>query len=264
VNAGVTQQNAPSSPASEPAGGPLLSVEGLNRAFGGVHAVRDCSFTVEPGSITGLIGPNGAGKTTAFNLIGGVLKPSGGRVLFQGNDITGHAPHRISRAGIGRTFQITRELAELSVLQNVIVHAPARGLRTLMRRALPHHELDRARELLAFVGLERLAHEPAGTLSYGQRKLLELAGVLMAGPRLVMLDEPAGGVNPRLLENIVERIRELNREGVTFLIVEHNMDVVMSLSHSVVVMAHGEVLRQASPKEVQADDRVLDAYLGKA
>jgi neutral amino acid transport system ATP-binding protein len=242
----------------------LLEVDDLSRQFGGVRAVRDCSFAVAPGSITGLIGPNGAGKTTAFNLIGGVLKPDSGRVTFDGQEVTGRPPHRIARAGIGRTFQITRELPELSVLQNVILHAPARGLRGLMRASMPREECEQAIEHLEFVGLARLAHEPAGSLSYGQRKLLELAGVLMASPRLIMLDEPAGGVNPRLLEDIVERIRALNRGGVTFLIVEHNMDVVMSLSHSVVVMAHGQVLRQGRPAEVQADDRVLAAYLGRA
>jgi branched-chain amino acid transport system ATP-binding protein len=244
--------------------GVLLEVEGLRRSFGGVHAVRDCSFAVARGAITGLIGPNGAGTRTAFNRDSGVLRPSAGRVVLDGEDVTGRRPHRIARAGIGRTFQITRELAELSVLQNVVVHSPARGLRGLMRRALPADERARALEHLEFVGLARLADEPAGTLSYGQRKLLELAGVLMSEPRLILLDEPAGGVNPRLLESIVERIRELNRAGITFLIVEHNMDLVMELCDSVVVMAHGEVLRQDAPAAVQQDERVLDAYLGRA
>jgi len=242
----------------------MLELRQLGREFGGVQALRDCTFRVEAGSITGLIGPNGAGKTTAFNIITGLLKPTAGTVWFEGDDITGRRPHRVARSGIGRTFQITRELGDLSLLENVVVHAPARGVRALIGGSILDAERARAMELLDFVGLTRLAHEPAKSLSYGQKKLLELAGVLMAEPRLIMLDEPAGGVNPRLLEDIVERIRELNADGVTFLIVEHNMDVVMGLSDSVVVMAHGEVLLQDRPEAVQVDDAVLDAYLGRA
>jgi neutral amino acid transport system ATP-binding protein len=241
----------------------MLELRGMGREFGGVQAVRDCTFTVEPGKITGLIGPNGAGKTTVFNLITGLLKPSTGTIEFEATDITGWSPHRVTRAGIGRTFQITRELGELTLLENVVVQSPAGGLRGLIGRSILDDEEARAMELLEIVGLARLAHEQARSISHGQKKLLELAGVLMARPRLVMLDEPAGGVNPRLLEDIVDRIRELNDEGVTFLIVEHNMDVIMGLSDSVVVMAHGEVLLQDSPVAVQVDDAVLDAYLGR-
>jgi neutral amino acid transport system ATP-binding protein len=242
----------------------MLELAHLRREFGGVQAVRDCTFRVEQGTITGLIGPNGAGKTTVFNLITGLIPPSAGTVEFQGRDITGLRPHRITRAGIGRTFQITRELGAMTLLENVVIQSPAGGLRGLIGRSILDDERSRAIELLDFVGLARLADEHAGSLSYGQKKLLELAGVLMARPRLIMLDEPAGGVNPRLLEDIVDRIRELNSDGVTFLIVEHNMDVIMSLSESVVVMAHGEVLLQDSPEAVQVDDAVLDAYLGRA
>jgi neutral amino acid transport system ATP-binding protein len=242
----------------------MLELAHLRREFGGVQAVRDCTFRVEQGTITGLIGPNGAGKTTVFNLITGLIPPSAGTVEFQERDITGLRPHRITRAGIGRTFQITRELGAMTLLENVVIQSPAGGLRGLIGRSILDDERSRAMELLDFVGLARLADEHAGSLSYGQKKLLELAGVLMARPRLIMLDEPAGGVNPRLLEDIVARIRELNSDGVTFLIVEHNMDVIMSLSDSVVVMAHGEVLLQDSPEAVQVDDAVLDAYLGRA
>lgn len=242
----------------------MLELRQLRREFGGVQALRECTFRVEEGSITGLIGPNGAGKTTAFNVVTGLIDPTGGSVHFAGRDITGWRPHRIARSGIGRTFQITRVLGDLTLVENVAVHAPARGLRALIGGSILDAERRRAMELLDFVGLTRLADEPAKTLSYGQKKLLELAGVLMAEPRLVMLDEPAGGVNPRLLEDIVERIRELNAAGVTFLIVEHNMDLVMGLSDSVVVMAHGEVLLQDTPEAVQVDDAVLDAYLGRA
>jgi neutral amino acid transport system ATP-binding protein len=241
----------------------MLQLRQLRREFGGVQAVRDCTFRVEPGKITGLIGPNGAGKTTVFNLITGLLKPSAGTIELKDRDITGWAPHRVTRAGIGRTFQITRTLGEMTLLENVVIQAPAGGLRGLIGRSILDEEESRAMELLNFVGLARLAKEQARSLSYGQKKLLELAGVLMAKPTLIMLDEPAGGVNPRLLEDIVERIRELNSEGVTFLIVEHNMDVIMGLSDSVVVMAHGEVLLQNSPEAVQVDDAVLDAYLGR-
>lgn len=243
---------------------PLLSVRELSRDFGGVHAVRDCTFEVPAGRITSLIGPNGAGKTTAFNLIGGLLRPSSGSIAFEGREITGLRPHRITRAGVARTFQITRVIGDLTVLENVVLCAPARGLRRLLGGSMLERERERGLELLDFVGLTRLADSPASELSYGQRKLVELAGALMSEPRLVMLDEPAGGVNPRLIEDIVERIRQLNRDGITFLIVEHNMEVVMDLSDSVIVMAHGEVLRQGTPEEVQADAAVLDAYLGRA
>jgi neutral amino acid transport system ATP-binding protein len=242
----------------------MLELAHLRREFGGVQAVRDCTFRVEQGAITGLIGPNGAGKTTVFNLITGLIPPSAGTVEFQGRDITGLRPHRITRAGIGRTFQITRELGAMTLLENVVIQSPAGGLRGLIGRSILDEERSRAIELLDFVGLAQLADEHAGNLSYGQKKLLELAGVLMARPRLIMLDEPAGGVNPRLLEDIVDRIRELNSDGVTFLIVEHNMDVIMNLSDSVVVMAHGEVLLQDSPDAVQVVDAVLHAYLGTA
>jgi len=241
----------------------MLELRQLRREFGGVQALRDCTFRVDTGTITGLIGPNGAGKTTVFNLITGLVKPSAGTIELGGTAITGWSPHRVTRAGIGRTFQITRELGELTLLENVVIQSPAGGLRGLIGRSILGEERSRALELLDFVGLARFAEEKARTLSYGQKKLLELAGVLMARPRLIMLDEPAGGVNPRLLEDIVDRIRELNSDGVTFLIVEHNMDVIMELSDSVVVMAHGEVLLQDSPHAVQVDDAVLDAYLGR-
>ncbi|GBD08930.1 Lipopolysaccharide export system ATP-binding protein LptB [Candidatus Thermoflexus japonica] len=242
----------------------LLEVRDLTKDFGGLRAVNRCSFAVEQGSITALIGPNGAGKTTVFNLITGLLRPTSGRIYFQGRDITAMPPHRIARMGIARTFQITRELAELTVLENVVVYAAREGLAGLIRSSILQHEAERAMALLEFVGLAAMAREKAGKLSYGQKKLLELAGVLMAEPQLIMLDEPAAGVNPTLLEEILERILQLNRSGMTFLIIEHNMDVVMNLSHQVVVMAHGEVICQGAPEVVRQDPRVLDAYLGAA
>jgi branched-chain amino acid transport system ATP-binding protein len=241
----------------------LLETHGLVKDFGGLRALDGASFTVEEGTITSLIGPNGAGKTTAFNLINGMMRPTAGRVVFDGDDITGRRPHRITRRGISRTFQITRELGDLTVLENLVVQAPARGARALFGGSILQRERERALHLLEFVGIAHLASEEAKRLSYGQKKLVEFAAVLMTEPRLILLDEPAGGVNPALLERIVAHIRELNQGGITFLIVEHNMDVVMQISDSVVVMAHGDVLLQGPPTTVQADDAVLDAYLGK-
>jgi branched-chain amino acid transport system ATP-binding protein len=242
---------------------PLLDVAGLTKVFGGLQAVNNCSFQVEPGVITGLIGPNGAGKTTAFNMISGVLKPDGGKISFDGREITGLMPHKVARRGVGRTFQITRELADLTVLENMVVPTARGGLFALIGARTFRQEQERAMDLLDFVGISRLAGEKARNLSFGQRKLLEFASVLMAEPKLVLLDEPAGGVNPALLERMMERIQALNGDGLTFLIVEHNMDVVMTLCKSIVVMAHGEVLLQGPPETVQEDHRVLDAYLGK-
>lgn len=241
----------------------LLDVQDLVKDFGGVRALDGATFSVEEGSITSLIGPNGAGKTTAFNLISGTLHPTSGAVRFDGRPLLGRRPHKITRMGISRTFQITRELGDMTVLENMLVQAPARGLRSLLGRGVIRHERERAVELLEFLGISALQHEEAKILSYGQKKLLEFGAVLMTEPRLVMLDEPAGGVNPSLLDELVARIRDLNRAGTTFFIVEHNMDLVMRISDSVIVMAHGDVLLQGPPEAVQRDDAVLDAYLGK-
>jgi neutral amino acid transport system ATP-binding protein len=246
------------------AGAPLLDVRDVTKAYGGLVAVRRASFTVADGSITSLIGPNGAGKTTAFDVISGIVHADPGTVRFAGVDVTGWMPHRITRLGVGRTFQITRELGDLTVLENMVVPSAVGGLRSLFGPRMADRERQRAMDLLAFVGIDRLAGNLAKSLSYGQRKLLEFASVMMAEPRLVLLDEPAGGVNPALLERIMDRIIAQNRTGTTFLIVEHNMDVVMRLSHSVIVMAHGEVILQGPPDQVRTDHRVLDAYLGAA
>jgi branched-chain amino acid transport system ATP-binding protein len=242
----------------------LLEIRDLGKSFGGIRAVDGCSFAVEQGSITALIGPNGAGKTTVFNLISGLHRPDGGAILFDGGRIDGLAPHQITRKGIARTFQISRDLAGLSVLENVIVQSPASGLRHLLRPSMSPAERARAMDLLSFVGIADLAREPAAKLSYGQKKLLEIAACLMDGPRLVLLDEPAGGINPALLEVIVDRVRQLREDGVTFLIVEHNMDVVMNLCDPVVVMAYGRFLAHGSPAAIQNDAAVLEAYLGVA
>lgn len=242
----------------------MLEARGLNRSFGGIQAVSDCSFDIEEGTITSLIGPNGAGKTTMFNLINNVLRPDSGSVRFEGTEITHKMPHKLTRLGIGRTFQVTRALDDMTVLENMIVGSTAQNLRGMFGSRMLDHEIERALSLLEFVGIEKYAYSRAELLSYGQRKLLEFSAVLMSNPRLVMLDEPAGGVNPALMERMVDRIRQLNGTGLTFFIVEHNMDLVMDLSDSVIVMAHGEVLLHGSPEEVQNDGRVLDAYLGMA
>lgn len=242
----------------------MLEARGLNRSFGGIQAVSDCSFDIEEGTITSLIGPNGAGKTTMFNLINNVLRPDSGSVRFEGTAITHKMPHKLTRLGIGRTFQVTRALDDMTVLENMIVGSTAQNLRGMFGSRMLDHEIERALSLLEFVGIEKYAYSRAELLSYGQRKLLEFSAVLMSNPRLVMLDEPAGGVNPALMERLVDRIRQLNGTGLTFFIVEHNMDLVMDLSDSVIVMAHGEVLLHGSPEEVQNDGRVLDAYLGMA
>ena len=242
----------------------FLEVRDLSKSFGGIQAVDGCSFTVDEGSITALIGPNGAGKTTVFNLISGLHKPDSGAILFEGARIDGLQPHQITRKGVARTFQISRDLAGLTVLENVIVQSPARGSLQLLQPSMSPAERDRALDLLSFVGIAELAREPAAKLSYGQKKLLEIAGCLMANPRLILLDEPAGGINPALLEVIVDRVQQLRAQGVTFLIVEHNMDVVMNVCDPVVVMAYGKFLAHGPPAAIQNDDAVLEAYLGIA
>lgn len=241
---------------------PILEVKHLNKSFGGLRAVNDCSFAVEQGAIAALIGPNGAGKTTAFNLISGVLTPDSGQVWFDGKRIDRLPPHQITRRGMSRTFQISRNLEDMTVLENLVVQAPINGLNGLFRKGISQQERERAEELLEFVGIAHLTYEETRNLSYGQKKLMDFAGLLMGEPKLILLDEPAGGVNPALLETIVERIESLNKQGITFLIVEHNMDLVMSISNPVIVMAYGSVLAQGTPEMIQSAPDVLEAYLG--
>ncbi len=228
-----------------------LRTEGIGKAFGGVQALSDCTLTVPTGSITGLIGPNGSGKTTLFNIITGYERPDTGEVYLRGQRVTGASAQRVFGLGLARTFQLTRIFPRLTLLENILVAA---GGNAAARR--------RAHELLAFTGIERYAGAPAGTLSYGQRKLLELATVLAASPAVVLLDEPAGGVNPTLIQQLADRISELNRQGTTFLIVEHNMEFVMGLCHQVTVLDHGTVVADGPPDIIARDQRVLDAYLG--
>jgi branched-chain amino acid transport system permease protein len=242
---------------------PLLEVEGLSKSFGGLRAVDDLSFVVREGTITGLIGPNGSGKTTAFNLIDGMMRPDKGDVRFDGRRVARLHPWSRAHAGLGRTFQITRLFREMSVLENVV--APLRSFRPtqLFAGAVAGHEVERAEELLEFVGMRRFGHRPAGELSFGQQKLVELAQVLMLDPKLILLDEPAGGINPTLIDRLVEKILELNAAGKTFLIVEHNMPLVAELCDPVLVLARGTKIAEGSAAEIQRDPLVLDAYLGE-
>jgi branched-chain amino acid transport system ATP-binding protein len=242
----------------------MIEVQGVSKSYGGVQALSLCDLSVPEGSISGLIGPNGSGKTTLFNVITGYERAGEGEVRFNGNAITGAAPDRVFDLGIGRTFQLTRIFGRLSVLENVLV-ATQRSegwVRGLLRLAGSASERRRAMEMLDFVGLARLASDLAGTLSFGQRKLLELASLLVADPAVLLLDEPAGGVNPTLINQLAERIRELNKAGKTFLVVEHNMEFVMTLCDRVTVLSQGATLASGTPEEIRANPAVLDAYLG--
>jgi ABC-type branched-subunit amino acid transport system ATPase component len=244
--------------------GTLIEVDGISKSYGGLQALSRCDLTVPEGSISGLIGPNGSGKTTLFNVITGYERASQGEVRFAGRTITNSTPDRVFALGIGRSFQLTRIFARLTVLENVLVATQRSGswLRGLLRLAGSSSERGRARELLEFVGIARLESEPAGNLSFGQRKLLELASLLAADPAVLLLDEPAGGVNPTLIKHLSGRIRELNEAGKTFLVVEHNMEFVMSLCDRVTVLDQGRTLVSGTPAVVRSDARVLDAYLG--
>jgi len=246
-----------------------LQVLDVVRAFGGLRAVDGASLEVEAGSITGLIGPNGAGKSTLFNCISGFLRPQSGRVLLEGKRIDGRAPHRIAKARLVRTFQTPRALTRMTVLENVMLAATRHGGERLAgslaagARRREREVKTRAAELLGLVRLDGHAPALAGTLSGGQRKLLELVRALMAQPRILLLDEPMAGVSPTLRVELLEHILALrDRDGITLLIVEHDLDFVMRASDRVIVMNDGRVITQGSPSEVRADARVVDAYLG--
>jgi len=249
----------------------LLAASGLRKSFGGIRAVNDATIEVAAGSITGLIGPNGAGKTTLFNLLSNFVRPDAGQVLFDGAPIQHLSSYQIAQQGLVRTFQVARVLSRLSVLDNMLLAAQKQTgenvVRALLQSAAVRREeraaRDRAWSILEQVGLPAKAHDYAGALSGGQRKLLELARALMAQPKLLLLDEPAAGVNPTLIGQICQHVVDWNREGVTFLIVEHNMDVIMRLCDRIWVLAEGRNLADGTPTEIQSNAQVLEAYLGQ-
>ena len=244
---------------------PVLEVSNLRKRFGGVVAVDGVSFDVHPGEILGVIGPNGCGKSTLFNCILGQLTPTEGEVRLDGRVTTGQRPCDINRLGVSRTFQLLQIFPRLSVRENLILAAQEHRGSMLSRLWGPRDAglAGEAREMMAFFRLSHLADEPAGGLSYGQQKLLDAAMAFMSGPRLVLLDEPAGGVNLTMLEALKERLQAFHRErGATFVVIEHNMDFVMSLCTRVLVLAEGRVLAEGAPAEVRANPAVIEAYLG--
>jgi neutral amino acid transport system ATP-binding protein len=239
----------------------LLEVDGAHKHFGGVVAVDECTFSVEEGSITGLIGPNGSGKTTVFNLVTGYLPADRGVFRFRGGVVRRPDPTRLARRGLIRTFQQARVFANLTVLENLALAVP-HGLLSAVRPRVSNVERALAEELLADFNLSSHANTLAAELSFGQRKLLEFAATLMGRPRLVLLDEPAAGVNPVLIETIERHIRRLNADGLTFLVVEHDMPLVMRLCDPVIVLDRGRKIAEGPARQMQNDPRVLDAYLG--
>ena len=251
--------------------GKILEVDRVYKAFGGIHAVEGATLDVRPASITALIGPNGAGKTTLFNVITGFMRADAGRIVYDGRSIFGRPPHAIAGRGMVRTFQITKALAAMPVIDNMMLAAPDQPgerltnllLRPRAARRREREVREQALALLDVYGLAGMADEYAGTLSGGQRKLLELARALMVGPRLVLLDEPMAGINPTLGARLLGHMRDLrDRDGVTFLFIEHDLDVVMRHSDRVIVMATGQVIADGPPEEVRRDQLVIDAYLG--
>ena len=249
----------------------LFEARGVTKRFLGVTAVDAVDLTVDAGELVSLIGPNGSGKTTLFNCVTGYLAPDAGRVLFRGHDVTGVAAHRIARLGLGRTFQLVSVFPRLSALENLLTFLQqhqeesvvARLVRTPRVRRFEAAAIDRARTLLESVGLAARANAPAGSLSYGQRKLLAFAAALMPDPDLLLLDEPAAAVNPTMIQQMKEQIRALHRQGKAVLLVEHNMDVVMDISQRVVVLDHGQKIAEGPPEAVRRDAKVVEAYFGR-
>jgi len=242
----------------------LLEGLGVRKSFGGVVAVNDVDFMVREHEIVGLIGPNGSGKTTLFDCLSRVQQIDSGTVRFKDSDITDLRPHQVARLGMARTFQVIRVYGELSVLENLLVSRQWRG-ETLLRQLKPSHPdtATRARDLIEFLELERLADFDAGTLSGGQRRLLEIGMALMPDPDLILLDEATSGINPTLIETIKDRMRWLNQErGMAFLLVEHNMRFIADLCERVYVLNHGEKLAEGTPDEVMKDEAVIEAYFG--
>ena len=252
---------------------PILRIDNLVKRYGGLTAVDGASFEVRRGSITGLIGPNGAGKTTTFDMIAGAQRPTGGSVTFEGRDITGVPTHELFHLGIVRSFQIPKEYGRLTVIENLMLVPPDQPGESVWATwftpgrvlAREREVLERAEEALEFLGLTHLREELAGNLSGGQKKLLELGRAMMTDSKLVLLDEPGAGVNPTLMNKIIEMIQRLNTErGYTFCIVEHDMDLIARLCNPVIVLVEGRVLTEGPFSEVGNDARVIDAYFGGA
>ena len=262
---------APVRPGSNPVSPTILQAKDISKQFGGVRALDQVSLSVRQGSITGLIGPNGAGKTTLFTVLAAFTRADQGNIMFEGNPIHHTLPHELAQQGLVRTFQVARVLSRLSVLENLMLatqqhpgeHFWNIWLQPRRVCATERQRQQRALDILESVGLSHMAHEYAGALSGGQRKLLELARTLMIKPKLILLDEPAAGVNPTLIQRICGYIRDWNQQGISFLIIEHNMDVIMSLCDHVWVMAEGRNLADGKPAIIQNDSRVLEAYLGQ-
>jgi branched-chain amino acid transport system ATP-binding protein len=231
----------------------ILKIDDVVKKFGEVVALDHCSFDIEPGSITGLIGPNGAGKTTLFNLITGVLQPDSGHIYLKGEDITGRKPYEIARKGVGRTYQIIRIFPKMTLLENLIVVGKGKERKVL----------ERAMELLHLVRLSDKKDDYASDLSFGQQKLLSLAQVLMLDAELVLLDEPAAGINPTLQNELMALIHKLNEEGKTFIIVEHDMNVIMNHCQNAIALNYGQKIAEGSCSVIQQDERLLEHYFGR-
>ena len=236
----------------------------LSKHFGGVYALNEVDLHVDKGELVGLMGPNGSGKTTLFNCVAGFYKPDGGQVYLDGREITGWKMEDICEWGLYRTFQLPRVFPELTLLQNVLLCQPHReeSLLDIMFKKSSLELVERARGFIDFVGLSHMINEPAGSLSGGQQKLLELAAALMKDPEVILLDEPTGGVNPTLINDIKKLILELNASGKTFLVIEHNMDVIMDIGQRLYVLDYGELIAEGTSEEIRNNDKVLEAYFG--